>query len=171
MDKTKLALIKIEEAFGTITRRFDERMERVIRAEHTRINHMIAERRRKLAAKRKELIELGLPVRKSILNAEIRTTKAIFDIPEHIAATQDRSHLLAYVEDLENMKIHVEEYCKFLAALKDSNNQILYDTAFELLPKAQRLISLLHLYKAHPDDVVKRANKIINPSLKDKAND
>jgi len=136
MDKTKLALIKIEEAFGTITRRFDERMERVIRAEHTRINHMIAERRRKLAAKRKELIELGLPVRKSILNAEIRTTKAIFEVPEHIAATQDRSHLLAYVEDLENMKIHVEEYCKFLTALKESNNQILYDTAFELLPKA-----------------------------------
>ena len=87
MNKTDLALIKIEEAFGTITRRFDERMERVIRAEHTRINHMIAERRRKLAAKRKELIEQGRPVRQSILNAEIRTTKAIFEIPEHIAAT------------------------------------------------------------------------------------
>ena len=165
MNKQELALIKIEEAFSKITGTFDQRMARVVRAEKRRIETRLAERRKKRAAQQAELIAQGLPIRKSLLDAEIRSTKAIFEIPEFVIATQDRSHLLAYVTDLDNLKIHLEEYCKFLAGLKESNNLILYETAYELLPKTQKLLSLMHIYKAHPDDAIKRAHNIVNPGV------
>ena len=163
MNKSDMALVKIEQAFATITATFDQRTAKLIKSEERRIGLAIAERRRKRAAKRKELREKGEPMPKYLLtDDEKHPTKSLFEMPKYILEVVEEASSLSVVSELSEIKENIRSYCEFLKRLKDSDNATLHETAYDLYPKAQKLLSLIHIHRAHPDDAIKRANLIIN---------
>jgi hypothetical protein len=163
MNKADIALVKIEQAFTKITATFDQRIARLMKSEEKRIALAVSDRKRKRVARRKELEANGEKIPKYLLEDDEKHLKSIFDIPRYITDAYERSYALSVVLDLQNIKTNVQDYCEFLARLKDSDNPTLHDSAYELLPQAQKLLSLIHIHRAHPDDCIKRANAIINP--------
>jgi hypothetical protein len=163
MNKADIALVKIEQAFMKITATFDQRIARLMKSEEKRIALAVSDRKRKRVARRKELEANGEKIPKYLLEDDEKHLKSIFDIPRYITDAYEKSYALSVVLDLQSIKTNVQEYCEFLARLKDSDNPILRDSAYELLPQAQKLLSLIHIHRAHPDDCIKRANAIINP--------
>ena len=163
MNKADIALVKIEQAFMTITSTFDQRIARLMKSEEKKIALAVADRKRKRVARRKELEASGEKIPKYLLEDDEKHLKSIFDIPRYITDAYEKSYALSVVLDLQSIKTNVQEYCEFLARLKDSDNPTLHDSAYELLPQAQKLLSLIHIHRVHPDDCIKRANAIINP--------
>ena len=163
MNKADIALVKIEQAFMTITGTFDQRIARLMKSEEKKIALAVSDRKRKRVARRKELEANGEKIPKYLLEDDEKHLKSIFDIPRYITDAYEKSYALSVVLDLQSIKTNVQEYCEFLARLKDSDNPTLHDSAYELLPQAQKLLSLIHIHRAHPDDCIKRANAIINP--------
>lgn len=163
MNKSDIALVKIEQAFASITAAFDQRVAKLMKSEERRIGLAIADRRRKRTAKRKELREKGEPIPKYLLtDDDSHPTKSLFEMPRYITEAFEESYALSVVSELSEIRTNIQNYCDFLVRLKESDNGTLYDAAYELLPKTQKLLSLIHIHKAHPDDAIKRANAIIN---------
>jgi hypothetical protein len=161
MNKSDIALVKIEQAFAKITTAFDQRIARLMKSEEKRMALAISDRKRKRVARRKEIEESGERIPKYLLEDDEKRLKSIFDIPRYITDAYERSYALSVVLDLQNLRTNVQEYCEFLARLKESDNPTLHNAAYELLPRAQKLLSLIHIHRAHPDDCIKRANAII----------
>jgi hypothetical protein len=163
MNKADIALVKIEQAFMKITATFDQRIARLMKSEEKRIALAVSDRKRKRVARRKELEANGEKIPKYLLENDEKHLKSIFDIPRYITDAYEKSYALSVVLDINDIRTNVQAYCEFLARLKESDHPILYDSAYELLPQAQKLLSLIHIHRAHPDDCIKRANAIINP--------
>lgn len=162
MNKADIALVKIEQAFAQVTASFDGRIAKLMKSEEKRVALAVADRKRKRVARRKELQAKGETIPKYLLEDDDVYTRSIFDIPKYITDAYERSYALSVVLDIQNLKEAVQGYCEFLTRLKESDNAVLHDAAYDLLPRAQKLLSLIHIHRAHPDDAIKRANAIIN---------
>lgn len=161
MEKHEIALIKIEQAFAKLTARFDQKMHKLMEAEERHLAVLLADRKRKRAQRRKELLAEGKPIPLVLLEEDIKGKP--LKIPEGVVEAYDQSAILSRVSDIQNLKAVINAYITFLETLKISPHLVLFDLGYELTPKCQKLISLIHIHRAHPEDAIKRANLILNP--------
>jgi nitrate reductase NapAB chaperone NapD len=161
MEKHEIALIKIEQAFAQITARFDQKMHKLMEAEERHLAVLLLDRKRKRAQRRKELLAEGKPIPAILLEEDIKGKP--LKIPEAVVEAYEQSAILSRVSNIQNLKAVINAYITFLETLKISPHLVLFDLGYELTPKCQKLISLIHIHRAHPDDTIKRANLILNP--------
>lgn len=164
MERHEYALIKIEEAFSKLTSAFDDRILKEIKGEERKNMEAHVERERKKTEKRKALIAEGLPIPDDLKRKKQSRESKIFKmVPDWLTDTHERSFELSMVRDIKDLKSVVTEYAKFLQELKDGTNDDLSGMAWDLIPKAQKILSLLHIHRANPEDAIKRATNLMEP--------
>jgi hypothetical protein len=85
-------------------------------------------------------------------------------VPPDVAMFERTVNKYGCVDDLDNMRSQLSEFAFFLKRHLDDTNMVISMAAREMHPLIVRLMSLMHIARAHPNDALKRAKNILNTS-------
>jgi len=164
MERHEYALIKIEEAFAKVTSTFEGRLQRMIKTEEKKNIEKHLEQERKKAERRAALIAEGKKVPDDLKKKKSsKEPKVVNFVPAWLTDNYERSFELGMVCDLRDLKPVVQKYSEFLRDLKQGPNDDLAYAAWDLVQSTEKVLSLLHIYRGHPEDAIKRATHLMNP--------
>ena len=165
MERYEYALIKIEEVFAKVTLTFETRLQKMIKTEEKKNIEKHLEQERKKAEKRAALIAEGKKVPDDLKKKKSsKEPKVVNFVPAWLTDNYERSFELGMVCDLHNLKDVVQKYGEFLRDLKHGQNDALAYAAWDLVQHTEKVLSLLHIYRGHPEDAIKRANLLMSVS-------